>query len=524
MESESDACSSDLTVLILSIMPTKKQAPIPTLNTSVLPLRIAIYVRISKDDTASMLGVERQEALCRDLAAQRYPDAAIDVYCDNNISAWSGARRPAYERLMADMAAGQVDVVICYAIDRLYRLVRLLEDIITASEVNGSYIPILGVQSGLVDLTTADGRMHARMLAAVAQHSSDKTSERIRDTNDQYAANGWAPAGPAPYGYARKPNPGGPKCGHTYVKVPAEAKVVREVVASLEKGDTMVAIARALNYRGVPKRSGTAWKPDDIRRMVMSPAIAGLRCHTRRKKGYKGKTWRQTVVGKGNWKPIVPQHRWEAIEAILGDPSRKQRSPGTDYWLSGVLRTPDGRPMVGSVTRGSNGKDRRIYRANRTSERGFVSIDADDVEDVVGRLMRLIGTDITGAETPEPTEAEMALVDELDAIDERMAEIGRLSELDPSDDDYLSPAEYQGKRRGLRERRAKIETKVPAMVAPGALRPGETLTDAWFDLLAEGKRDAVLGHLGYITCEAVGRAKVPTAERLTFEKGMPVPD
>lgn len=506
-------------------MSRTKQAPIPTPNTSVLPQRIAIYVRISKDDTQSMLGVQRQEEACRKYIAATYgPDVVIEVYCDNNISAWSGARRPAYEQLLTDMAAGRVDVVVCYAADRLYRLVRLLEDIIAASEVNGSYIPIVGVQSGMVDLSTADGRMHARMLAAVAQHSSDKTSERIKDTNKQYAAKGWAPAGPAPYGYARKPLGTGAKCGHTYVKVPHEAKVVREVVASLERGDTMVQIARALNYRGVPKRKGGEWKPDDIRRMVMSPAIAGLRAHTARPKGYKGKTWRQTVTGKGVWKPIIARPRWEAIEAILGDESRKQRSPGTNYWLSGVLLTPDGRPMVGSVTRGSNGQDRRIYRANRTSEHGFVSIDADEVEDAVGSLMRVLGADICGTDTPEPTEAEMALIDELDRIDEQLADIGRRMTLDESHDDYLMPVVAQGMIRGLAERRTDVESKVPKMTAPTVLRSDETLDQVWFDLTADGKREAVLAHLGHLTCRPVGRAKVPAPERLTTERGLPAPD
>ena len=506
-------------------MPKTKKRPTPDLNTSVLPtmgLRIAIYVRISKDDTGTMLGVERQEQQCRELIAQRYPgDHVIIVYSDNNRSAWSGAKRPGYERLMADMAAGHLDLVFCYATDRLYRLVRLLEDIITASEVNGDYVPIIGVRSGDVDLSTADGRMHARMLAAVAQHASDKTSERIKDTNKQYAANGWAPAGPAPYGYCRKPNPGGGKSGHTYVKVPAEAKVVREVVASLERGDTMVAIARALNYRGVPKRTGGQWQPDDIRRMVITPAIAGLRAHTPRK---NGKVWQQAIVGKGNWKPIVPRHRWENIERVLADPARKQRSPSPDYWLSGVLRTQDGRPMVGSRTRGSDGNNRRVYRALRSGDLPFVSIDAKEVEGAVGRLMRGLGTNIVGTDTPEPTEAEMASMDELDVIDELLADVARRSVLSPTDDEYLMAAEAQGMRRGLRERRERIEANVPALVAPGVLRPGESLTDAWDRLKPDEKRAATLETCGYLTCRSVGRKKVPAAERLDPSKGLPVPD
>jgi len=499
--------------------------PTPDLNTSVLPhlgvrgLRIAIYVRISKDDTQSMAGVNRQEALCREMIAQRYPgDHTITVYSDNNISAWSGARRPDYERLMADVQAGNLDLVVCYATDRLYRRVRLLEDIITMTEVNGSFVPIVGVRSGDLDLATADGRMHARMLAAVAQHSSDKTSERLKDRNAEEAAKGFAPPGPAPYGYTRMPNPGGAKCGHTYVINEPEARIVREVVTSIEAGDSMVSIARALNYRGIPKRSGTEWKPDDIRRMVMSPAIAGLRGHTPRAK--KGKVWRQSVTGKGNWKAIVPAHRWEAIEETLSDDSRRQRSPGTNYWLSTVLVTEDGRPLVGSVTRGSNGIDRRIYRP---TSKPFVSIDADQVEDAVGRVLRLAGSEVVGVETPDVTDDEIALADQLEAIDAELGDLSRRVKLPTDHPDYLLPVERNGARAGLLEHRAKVIADMPAAQQRSILAPGKTLADEWDDLDAGDRRFMALDLLGHVTVTAVGRAKVPVPERLSFEKGFPVP-
>jgi len=53
----------------------------------------AIYARISKDGTGAALGVERQERLCRDLAAQRGLDVN-DVYVDNDLSAYNGKHRP----------------------------------------------------------------------------------------------------------------------------------------------------------------------------------------------------------------------------------------------------------------------------------------------------------------------------------------------------------------------------------------------------------------------------------------------
>ncbi len=86
--------------------------------------RAAIYARISQDQKHDELGIGRQESGCRRLARTLGWDV-VDVYADNDISAYSGKRRPEYERLLADIAAGRVDAVLCSHPDRLYR--RLLE-------------------------------------------------------------------------------------------------------------------------------------------------------------------------------------------------------------------------------------------------------------------------------------------------------------------------------------------------------------------------------------------------------------
>ena len=53
----------------------------------------AVYVRITQDRGGAGLGVERQEQECRALA-QRLGWKVTEVYCDNDLSAFSGRRRP----------------------------------------------------------------------------------------------------------------------------------------------------------------------------------------------------------------------------------------------------------------------------------------------------------------------------------------------------------------------------------------------------------------------------------------------
>jgi site-specific DNA recombinase len=112
------------------------------------PKAAAIYTRISKDN-GSRLGVDRQEDLCRELADSKgWPVA--EVYEDNDISAYQGARRPDYERMLADLETGARDAVLVVDQDRLTRHPMELESFITTADRLG--IPLANV-SGEVDLS-----------------------------------------------------------------------------------------------------------------------------------------------------------------------------------------------------------------------------------------------------------------------------------------------------------------------------------------------------------------------------------
>ncbi|MBW0009097.1 MAG: recombinase family protein, partial [Pseudonocardiales bacterium] len=91
--------------------------------------RAAIYCRISLDRAGAGLGVARQQEDCRELA-ERLGWPVADVYVDNDVSAYSGKPRPAWQQLLAHVESGTVDAVLCWHVDRLTRSPRELEDVI----------------------------------------------------------------------------------------------------------------------------------------------------------------------------------------------------------------------------------------------------------------------------------------------------------------------------------------------------------------------------------------------------------
>ena len=124
------------------------------------------------------LGVERQEQDCRELGA-RLGWTVVEVFADNDLSAYSGKRRPRYRAMLEAMPAGRIGAVLAWHTDRLHRSPIELEEYIAACN-DGRDVPTHTVQAGPLDLSSPSGRMVARQLGAVARYESEHRSERVR--------------------------------------------------------------------------------------------------------------------------------------------------------------------------------------------------------------------------------------------------------------------------------------------------------------------------------------------------------
>jgi len=270
-----------------------------------------LYARISRD-RADGAGVERQLADGRALAVQRGWE--VTEYVDNSVSAYQKRRRPEFERMLDDLIAGRVRGVIAYHPDRLYRRVTELERIVDALERHKATVAT--VLTGDIDLSSASGRMTARIMAAVAQHDSEHNAERITRAKKQGAANG------TPSGGGRRP------FGLTEDRtklVTVEARQLRKTVANLLAGSTLSAEACRLNAAGVTTTVGNQWTSDAVARVVRAPYIAGLRA-------YKGQ-----VVAENAWPAIIDRSTFERV-STLRTLRRRGRPMTGRYLLTGLLQ------------------------------------------------------------------------------------------------------------------------------------------------------------------------------------------
>lgn len=282
----------------------------------------AVYARISLDRLDGE-GVERQLADCRELALSHGHTDTV-AYVDNDVSAFRSKRRPEWDRLLADLTANRITHLYAWHPDRLYRRLADLEDLIAAADG----VELHTVKAGDVDLSTASGRMIARILGSVSRHESERMGERVRRAKIDRAAEG------KPAGGGRRPT--GLDVTRTDL-VETEAAMLREVAANILAGESWNAEVRRLNNEGHRTSTGARWSISTLRRTLTNPYVAGLR------------TYRGEIVGQATWPAILDRATFDALRSRIGRPQGPRRA-GT-HLLTGHIRCHCGRRMYAHRTR-----------------------------------------------------------------------------------------------------------------------------------------------------------------------------
>lgn len=394
--------------------------------------RAVIYSRISDARGDDTTGVDRQIDDCTQLCHERGWDI-VATYVDNSISAYAAKPRPEFEAMMDAAQHGDFDVVVCWAADRLYRRISDLETLVDKL----GPVSVATVQSGRVDLTTADGRMTARILGSVAQHESEKKGERIARAYQQRAEEGKYGGGMRRIGYTTDARQ----------LVPQEADQIRQAYFDVLDGKSNNAIIRDWTAAGMSTSTGQPFTTFTLRKILLRPMNAG---HGH----YKG----QIFEGASKSPAIIDPDTWAAVKAILEDPSRQRHNgrPPTKL-LSGIARCG----KCGGPVRASMKASHGVYRCY---DHACVSRRRPPVDELVTRtLLAYLETNrerITAALT---TRQPAALVDASSDVAEASRirrELAALPELLAAGD--LTAGDYAAAMSRLRERLTGVEGRIAA--------------------------------------------------------------
>jgi DNA invertase Pin-like site-specific DNA recombinase len=343
--------------------------------------RCAVYCRVSSDERLdqSFNSIDAQREAGQAYIASQRAEGWIPVADDYDDPGYSGGNteRPALKRLMADIQAGKVDIVVVYKIDRL---TRALADFAKMVEVFDRHGVSFSAVTQQINSATSMGRLMLNVLLSFAQFEREVTSERIRDKIAASKRKGMWMGGMPPLGYDVE--------NRLLVINDTEAAVIRRIFEEMLTIGSPTQIAARLTAEGITTK---AWTTQDGR------TRAGARIDKKylhalvRNRIYLGELQLRGSWFPGAHTPIIERDLWDRVHDILSQDSHA-RSVQTkarvrsDSLLRGLLFTPSGEKMYPTYSKSSQRGQTYFYYVSRSESRfgaagkAFDRIPAREIE------------------------------------------------------------------------------------------------------------------------------------------------
>jgi site-specific DNA recombinase len=348
-------------------------------------VRCAIYTRVSTDQ-----GLE-QDFNSLDAqydASQAYIRSQVHAgwtlirtkYADGGFSG-GNTDRPDLQRLLADVWAGKIDVIVVYKVDRLTRSLADFAKLVEQFDKHDvSFVSV----TQQFNTTTSMGRLTLNVLLSFAQFEREVTSERIRDKIAASKRKGLWIGGMAPLGYDTK--------DRKITVIKAEAETVRMIFHSYLKLGSLNLLMANLRKRGIVTKKRLLKSGKTVGGI---PFTRGPLAHLLRNRFYLGE-----VVFKGETLPgeqpaIIDRKLFDAVQAKLDGQLRsyKQSRTSSEAILARRLFDDHGQRMTPTHTRKGATKYRYYISSTlvqgQADQAGSISrIPASEIEALVTKSVR----------------------------------------------------------------------------------------------------------------------------------------
>jgi DNA invertase Pin-like site-specific DNA recombinase len=342
-------------------------------------LRCAVYTRKSSEEGLELEfnSLHAQREACEAYVASQKAEGWLllgDHYDDGGFSGGT-LERPALKRLMADIEAHRVDIVVVYKIDRLSRSLMDFARLVEVFDRTG--VTFVSITQSF-NTTTSMGRLTLNVLLSFAQFEREVIGERIRDKIAASRKRGMWMGGYCPMGYAVK--------DRKLVIREDEAALVRSIFRRFAKGGSGTKLVRELALQGVRNRYGKLITKGAIYKLLNNRTYIGEVVH-------KGTVYPGEHIG------IIDRDLWNKVHGILKESPRKRAGRNraqTPALLKGLIFGPNGVPMTPTHTR-KNGRLYRYYIATTVLRSGLPDanpirrIPASEIEAaVVDQIQRMV--------------------------------------------------------------------------------------------------------------------------------------
>jgi site-specific DNA recombinase len=284
---------------------------------SIKAIRCAIYTRKSSEEglEQSFNSLDAQRDACESYIRSQKHEGWIVLRARYDDGGFSGGNieRPGLQQLLTDIAAGEVDIVVVYKIDRLTRSLLDFSKIVEAFDKKGvSFVSV----TQQFNTTTSMGRLTLNILLSFAQFEREITGERIRDKIAASKKKGMWMGGVVPFGYRLQ--------NRQLVVDPQAAQLVREVFRQYLRLGCVAKLRAHLNHQQAAHK-------------VFS---RGALYHILSNRLYLGEIVHRKQVYRGKHQGIIDPELWGKVAAKLkeNNPARNRSTRKTESsLLAGIL-------------------------------------------------------------------------------------------------------------------------------------------------------------------------------------------
>ena len=305
---------------------------------SIKPVRCAIYTRVStehgldQDFNSLDAQYEAGSAYIRSQAHAGW--SLIRARYDDGGFSGGSTDRPDLQRLLDDVRAKKIDIIVVYKVDRLTRSLADFAKLVELFDAHGvSFVSV----TQQFNTTTSMGRLTLNVLLSFAQFEREVTSERIRDKIAASKRKGLWVGGPLPLGYQMKDD--------TIAVVEEEAERVRLIFRRYLELGGVNALVRDLRERNIRTKE---------RRLATGATRGGVLFgrgslfYLLRNRFYIGEVKYKNEILPGEQPAILDRALFDAVQQKLSDQwsHRNHTKTRSQYLLTGLLFDDAGHRMV----------------------------------------------------------------------------------------------------------------------------------------------------------------------------------
>jgi len=349
-------------------------------------VRCAIYTRKSSEEGLEQQfnSLQAQREACEAFITSQRHEGWVCLRAGYDDGGFSGATmgRPALQRLLADLTAGRVDIVVVYKIDRLTRSLADFAKIVEILDARSASFVSVTQQ---FNTTTSMGRLTLNVLLSFAQFEREVIGERIRDKIAASKKKGMWMGGVPPLGYRVQ--------DRKLVIIDGEAELVRSIFRRYAELGSVRLLKTELDAQG---RKSKSWTSASGRRIGGKPFSRGALYLMLRNRTYRGEIVHQGQSHPGEHPPVIDPPLWDAVQMRLAVNTTERNSTTRTQQpslLAGMLFDAEGNRMTPSYaikdgTRYSYYVSRPLITKDQRESATALRIPAGEIEHLVTSRVR----------------------------------------------------------------------------------------------------------------------------------------